>query len=188
MLIIATAAAAVASASPAHPAPIHAGNWLVVERGQGCAAGIEFAGSGDTYLLVHKSLDGEIYIAVTNNGWSAREGKPYKISYRLNGRNYADGSTTGYRNGRARGFWSIMGAGFEQDFSVAKDLSLFLDGQFIGKLSLAGSGTAIDAMNRCVAGFRSRVEAQRHSKARGVPKDPFAESDASPPAPKKSRK
>ena len=178
LLIIAALATSVAGKSIAQARPANVAGWLVAERGEGCAMGSEFAGPGNTYLLVHKRVDGEIYLSITNNAWSARDGKPYNVSYQLNGKEYSDGMTRGYRSGAARGFFSIMGAGFEQDFASAKDLSVFLDGEFIRKLSLAGTGTAIAAVNRCVTGLRSRVQAERHKNATDVRKDPFAKPSA----------
>jgi hypothetical protein len=178
MLMI--AALAGATASPAYP--VNVAGWLVAQRTEGCAMGSEFAGPGHTYVAVDKKSDGKVYLAITNDAWSAREGKRYDVAYRLNGKEYADGTTTGYRSGAARGFWSVMGAGFERDFAAGADLSVFLDGDLIRKISLAGTGAAIAALERCVSELHGRDREERREKRGHVPADPFADPTATPPA------
>jgi hypothetical protein len=182
MLMIAALATTLASTRPAQAYPVTVSGWLVAERRDGCAMGSEFAGPGKTYLLLDKRVDGEVYLSITNDTWSAREGKPYDVSYHLNGKEYSEGTTVGYRSGDARGFWSKMGTGFERDFATGKDLSVFLDGEFIRKLSLAGTGAAIAALNRCVAGVRGRAQPELRRKGTQVPKDPFARHSPAPAA------
>lgn len=179
MLMIAALATTVASA-PAYPTSV--AGWLIVRRSEGCAMGTQFAGPGNTYLVVHKRVDGDVYLSITNDAWSAREGEPYNVSYRLNGREYSNGTTVGYRSGSARGFWSSMGAGFERDLAAGADLSVFLDGEFIRKLSLRGTSAALATVDRCVTGLRSRAQAERREKGAEVPKDPFAKASPKPPA------
>jgi hypothetical protein len=181
MSMIAVLATTLASAAAAQAYPADVAGWLVVRRPEGCAMGTQFAGPGNTYLVVHKRVGGDVYLSITNDRWSAREDEPYKVSYQVNGREYSDGTTVGYRSGSARGFWSSMGAGFERDLAAGTDLSVFLDGEFIRKLSLRGTGAALAAVDRCVAGLRSQAPAGRREKGAEVPKDPFAKPSPQPP-------
>jgi hypothetical protein len=176
MLMIAALAAAAAGTKAEQSYPVTVSGWLVVQRSGACAMGADFAGPGKTYVLVQKRVNGEVILSITNEAWSAREGEPYNVSYQLNGRAYADGSTIGYRSGAGRGLWSVMGQGFDRDFAAGTDLSVFLDGKFIRKVSLGGTSGAIAAVDRCVADLRSRIRSEKTDDGGDLPLDPFARS------------
>jgi hypothetical protein len=182
MLMIAALAATVAGTKAAAPTyPVTVSGWLVVQRARACAMGTDFAGPGKTYVFVQKRVNDEVVLSITNEGWSAREDEVYEVSYQLNGKEYADGATTGYRSGAGRGFWSIMGDGFERDFAAGSDLSVFLDGKFIRKISLVGTGRAIAALDRCVADLHSRLRPGKADKRGEMPLDPFAQTTSDSP-------
>ena len=182
MLMIAALAATAAGAKAESSYPVTVSGWLVVQRPGACAMGTDFAGPGKTYVLVQKRVNGEVILSITNEAWSAREGEPYDVSYQLNGKEYADGATIGYRSGAGRGFWSIMGQGFDRDFAAGTDLSVFLDGKFIRKVSLVGTSSAIAAIDRCVADLRTRVRSEKADNGGELPLDPFARTTSGSPA------
>lgn len=166
------------AAAPAYPRDV--AGWLVVERPGACAMGSSFAGPGDTYVLMRKTVDGRLILAITNEGWSAREGQPYRVSYQVNGKEYADGTTIGYREGDGRGFWSSLGRNFEQDMAAGSELSVFLDGRFIRKVSLTGTKAAIAELNRCISGLRGKARPVTPGEEGEAPLDPFSQRSRKP--------
>lgn len=179
MLTLAALAAGLAG-TPAPAYPLDVSGWLVVERADACVMGTDFAGPGNTSVLVHKKMTGEIILFITNKEWSAREGERYNVSYHVNGREYSDGTTIGYRSADGRGFWSSMARNFEQDFAKGKDLSIYLDGQFIRKVSLRGTSAAMAAMDRCVTGLRGKARPETQGGSGEAPRDPFARPSPKP--------
>lgn len=163
------------------PAPAMAfteerGGWTITDVDGGCAMGMEFEGPGSSYLLLSKSTDGELLVMLTNDDWSAKSGERYKVEYVIGEKAFGGGTAIGVRNG----FVTKFAPNFEGAFSAGQSLHVYLDDKRVDQLSLSGTGAAIAAVNRCLAGVRQRLAAERREKERWahLPKDPFASTES----------
>ena len=165
--------------------------WEIVQDDQSCGIFMEYEGPGQTRFLFLKTVEGRSAISVENSGWSAVEGIPYDVGFVLNGSSYGGGKARGSDSSDGhRGFVSVVDNNFERDLAKGSTLHIILQDKEIDRLSLRGTSAAIDLLNRCLNGVKSRIAAAEKEKRRwsDLPKDPFANAMQSnrPATPKSS--
>ena len=148
--------------------------WEIYRGDDHCGMGMEFEGPGATTLTLLKDISGEIFIQVTNSGWTAKQGASYNVEFHLNQSTYS-GTVVGFGDYTRRGFSGKFGSYFEKDFSTGRNMRIYIGDDLIDDLSLSGSAVALQAISRCLIKVRAAVAATDRERARWshIPKDPF---------------
>lgn len=160
------------------------GGWEVYGGEDNCGATMEFEGPGDTSFTVLSYADGTVAAAVTNTEWSAKKGSDYNVEFVLNERSYK-GVAIGTSEYPRAGFLAALNGNFLRDFAAGSTLWILLDDKEIDRLSLAGTSSAMSAVDRCLAAVKRNIAASEREKARWahLPKDPFAKPPPPPAEP-----
>ena len=155
----------------------HRGGWDIFGDDESCYMGMEYEGPGETMVVFIKYADGRIGMSVSNYNWSTDKGEKYDVTYVLNGTAYGGAGAVGTKNSGRSGFVSIFEPDFENQFRRGSTLHIFLKEIRIDQLSLAGTGVALDSLNRCLVRVKAAIAADAKEKARWahLPRDPFAE-------------
>ena len=153
-----------------------AGGWEIGETETGCGMSLEYEGAGETNLILLLNADGSTFLAVTNSGWSTKEGEDYDLTYILNGVSYEGGKSKGTKILYRPGFMTRMGDGFVSDFAAGSSFRIYRGETLVDQLSLSGSGAGVAMLRRCVASVKARLDADARERARlaHIPADPFA--------------
>lgn len=158
-----------------------AGGWFISETEDGCGMLTTFEGSGSTQVAFFLEADGSSGILVSNEAWSAVQGKKYELSYLLNGSTYS-GNSVGSDDGSGsrKGFVAKFGPDFASDFEKATGLTIMKGDVVVDDLSLRGSAAALAVLRRCVTEVSARLAAESRERARlaHIAGDPFEESSA----------
>jgi len=157
----------------------------VFRSSNSCGMTRNYPGPGGTDMTVIKYTDESIRILITKEGWSARQGKSYDISYVLNGTVYGGAKAVGTAENGRHGFVSTFVAGFADDFAKGIILQIRLNDEEIERLSLSDSGAAMAMVDQCLGPVRTALATSEREEARRskLPKDPFAPPPKTP-APK----
>jgi hypothetical protein len=188
-------AAALALAIAPHDAPAAEiigtrGDWQVFRNRDSCGMTRNYEGPGGTEMTLLRYTDETIRIMITKEGWSARQGKLYDISYVLNGTVYGGAKAVGTAHNGRNGFVSTFVAGFADDIAKGSILQIRLNDQEIERLSLSDSGAAMAMVDQCLGPVRAALATAEREQARraNLPKDPFASAPKTPAPKEGSRK
>jgi hypothetical protein len=165
------------AAAEAYKARTIAG-WMISPSsdGNGCFLTRQFDGEGNTTLLLGLDIDGSNRLSVLNDNWSIKPREALKLDFRLTNGGYSDQAAIGIASGGQRGFVTNFEAKFPTYFGSSKALHIYRGKVPVEQLDLAGSGSAITELRRCVDQQRADAKARPAHRARSgrIPKDPFA--------------
>lgn len=150
-----------------------------------CGALQQYAGKGETTLVIVRQADGGGGIQLTNANWSAVDDRVYDDIWVAIDRTPFDGKVIGVTDASGNhGFMIIVPQAFFPAFARGTGLHVFRGDQLIDALSLKGSGGAMAAIERCRASEKRDADAAERERKRyeRLPDDPFA-ADAPPPSP-----
>lgn len=166
------------------------GGWDVFKSDERCYMIMDYEGPGATNFMFMKSIDGDIFVQVSNSEWSSKEGSKYEITYNLNGTSYGGGISLGTKVDYRSGFMTSFEKDFETAFAAGSSLHIYLGDTRIDQLSLDGTTIGLNLLNACLTKLKAEHAAVEKEKRRWehLPKDPFQNSPeaASGPIPRGS--
>lgn len=160
--------------------------WDVVQLDDSCTIDTRYSFDGRADVKFMLFWNGErAGLFLTSTDWSNRNGVDYEVTYRL-GETVYSGKAVGYVDLIDKGFSSVFGVEFLDDFSHASTLLVTTGDSIITHLNLRGSAAAVATLKRCATHVaRANAEqAERVQRWSYIDRDPFStelDEDASTP-------
>jgi TonB family protein len=150
--------------------------WDIIQLDKSCTIDTSYSFDGRADVKLMLFWNGErAGLFLTSRDWSNRSGVEYEVTYRL-GETVYSGKAEGYVDVLDKGFSSVFGAEFLDDFSRASTLLVTTGDSVITHLNLRGSAAAIATLKRCAAeaARANAAQAERVERWSYIDRDPFA--------------